>query len=125
MGDKLINLTVGVYIPIIRIPIKGGMTIPNIATFDHGTYTPETNVASEHLMVGRWRLSFGDIAYFQGRAVSFRECISPIGMLDRLFWAREISYGKNHAIISMNPINYHSLQTDGGNGYHLGVSPTH
>ncbi len=23
--------------PIIRIPIKGGMTIPNIATFDHGT----------------------------------------------------------------------------------------
>ena len=29
---------VGVYIPIIRIPIKGGMTIPNIATFDHGTY---------------------------------------------------------------------------------------
>ena len=24
-------------IPIIRIPIKGGMTIPNIATFDHGT----------------------------------------------------------------------------------------
>ena len=24
--------------PIIRIPIKGGMTIPNIATFDHGTY---------------------------------------------------------------------------------------
>ena len=28
-----------VYISIIRIPIKGGMTIPNIATFDHGTYT--------------------------------------------------------------------------------------
>ena len=24
--------------PIIRISIKGGMTIPNIATFDHGTY---------------------------------------------------------------------------------------
>ena len=29
---------VGAYIPIIRIPIKGGMTIPNIATFDHGTH---------------------------------------------------------------------------------------
>ena len=29
--------SVGVYIPIIRIPIKGGMTIPNIATFDHDT----------------------------------------------------------------------------------------
>ncbi len=34
----VINTIVGVYIPIIRIPIKGGMTIPNIATFDHGTY---------------------------------------------------------------------------------------
>ena len=34
----VINPVVGVYIPIIRIPIKGGMTIPNIATFDHGTY---------------------------------------------------------------------------------------
>ncbi len=38
IGDKLINPIVGVYIPIIRIPIKGGMTIPNIATFDDGTY---------------------------------------------------------------------------------------
>ena len=34
----VINPIVGVYIPIIRIPIKGGMTISNIATFDHGTY---------------------------------------------------------------------------------------
>ena len=33
----VINPIAGVYIPIIRIPIKGGMTIPNIATFDHGT----------------------------------------------------------------------------------------
>ena len=32
-----INPIVGVYIPIVRIPIKGGMTIPNITTFDHGT----------------------------------------------------------------------------------------
>ena len=30
--------SVGVYIPIIRIPIKDGMTISNIATFDHGTF---------------------------------------------------------------------------------------
>ncbi len=30
-------MVIGVYIPIIRIPIKGGMTIPNIGTFDHGT----------------------------------------------------------------------------------------
>ena len=34
----VINPIVGVYIPIIRIPIRGGMTIPNIVTFDHGTY---------------------------------------------------------------------------------------
>ena len=33
----VINPIVGVYITIVRIPIKGGMTIPNIATFDHGT----------------------------------------------------------------------------------------
>ena len=29
----VINPIVGVYIPIIRIPIKGGMTIPNISLF--------------------------------------------------------------------------------------------
>ena len=34
----VIDPIVGVYIPIIRIPIKGGMTIPNIANFDHGTF---------------------------------------------------------------------------------------
>ena len=34
----VINPIVGVYIPIVKIPIKGGMTIPNIATFDHGTH---------------------------------------------------------------------------------------
>ena len=37
----VINPIVGVYIPIIRIPIKGGMTIPNIATLDHGTFDPK------------------------------------------------------------------------------------
>ena len=36
----VINPIIGFYIPIIRIPIKGGMTIPNIATFDHGTHKP-------------------------------------------------------------------------------------
>ena len=39
----VINPIVGVYIPIIRIPIKGGMTIPNIATFDHGTFDYNTS----------------------------------------------------------------------------------
>ena len=38
IGDGKLNPIVGVYIPIIRIPIEGEMTIPNIATFDHGTY---------------------------------------------------------------------------------------
>ena len=28
---------VGVYIPIIRIPMKGGMTTPNIGSLDPGT----------------------------------------------------------------------------------------
>ena len=51
MGDKLINPIVGVYIPIIRIPIKGGMTIPNIATLDHGT-------------CGKWRFSLGIPTYW-------------------------------------------------------------
>ena len=37
----VINPIVGVYILVIRIPIKGGMTIPNITTFDHGTYEGE------------------------------------------------------------------------------------
>ena len=33
IGDKVINPIIGFYIPIIRIPIKGGIfTIPNIAT---------------------------------------------------------------------------------------------
>ena len=38
IGDGHQPKSVGVQIPIIRIPTKGGMTIPNIATFDHGTH---------------------------------------------------------------------------------------
>ena len=41
MVGMVINLLVGVYVPIIRIHgfhIKGGMTIPNIRSFDPGTY---------------------------------------------------------------------------------------
>ena len=33
----VITPIVEVYIPIIRIPIKGGMTIPNIGSLDPGT----------------------------------------------------------------------------------------
>ena len=39
IGDKLINPIVGVYIPIIRIPIKRWDDHPQKnATFDHGTF---------------------------------------------------------------------------------------
>ena len=39
IGDKLINPTSrGLYTHYKDSVIKGGMTIPNIATFDHGTY---------------------------------------------------------------------------------------
>ncbi len=39
----------GLYtVPIARIPIKGGMTIPNIATFDHGTYDVKSTESSKH-----------------------------------------------------------------------------
>ena len=54
----VINPIVGLYIPIIRIPIKGGMTIPNIATFDHGTSEETTSVD----------LSEGDAGITVGRA---------------------------------------------------------
>ena len=38
-GDGHQPNSMGLYIPIKRIPIKGGRSpIPNIATFDHGTY---------------------------------------------------------------------------------------
>ena len=34
----VINPIVGVCIPIVRIPIKGGVTIPNMRSLDPGTY---------------------------------------------------------------------------------------
>ena len=34
----VIKPIVGVYIPIITVPIKGEMTIPNIGSLDPGTY---------------------------------------------------------------------------------------
>ena len=49
----VINPIVGVYIPIIRIPIKGGMTIPNIATFDHGTNRKKSTTFSKGSNLGR------------------------------------------------------------------------
>ena len=51
-GDGKLNPIIGFYIPIIRIPFKGGMTIPNIATFDHGTYN--TFIDSLNLCHHEW-----------------------------------------------------------------------
>ena len=56
----VINPIVGVYIPIIRIPIKGGMTIPNIATFDHGTFR-----VVRYLFVDWENLAFADILFMR------------------------------------------------------------
>ncbi len=38
IGDGKLNPIVGVYIPIITIPIKSEMTIPNIGSLDPGTF---------------------------------------------------------------------------------------
>ena len=74
IGDKLINPIVGVYIPILRIPIKGGMTIPNIATFDRGTYNrifflPTTQLANNFSSSNSWetsRFPWGTLDYTPG-----------------------------------------------------------
>ena len=56
----VINPIVGVYIPIIRIPIKGGMTIPNIATFDHGTFI-FCRIDMDDLMVVLCEINWGTV----------------------------------------------------------------
>ncbi len=59
----VINPIVGVYIPIIRIPINGGMTIPNIATFDHGTdqLLVDLEVVHAHLETARSSSDLADL----------------------------------------------------------------
>ena len=42
------NSLVGVYIPMIRIPIKGGMTIPNIRSLDPDTHVWGVIVVKQH-----------------------------------------------------------------------------
>ena len=69
----VINLIVGVYIPIVRIPYKGGMTIPNMRSLDPAT--TERNSFTKHHKVlffffrvclsFRW-ISLWGRAYFQG-----------------------------------------------------------
>ena len=54
---------VGVYIPIIRIPIKGGMTIPNktqLLTMAHITFNKKSSSQrfGEVVMVGIWQQIF-------------------------------------------------------------------
>ena len=60
MVGMVINPIVGVYIPIIRIPIKGGMTIPNIGSLDPGTYIlnhegnqPPKKIQTDHTRASR------------------------------------------------------------------------
>ena len=58
----VINPLVGVYIPIIRIPIKGGMTIPNIATLDHGTFDEVIGSLGKHHFINfSFLLQTGDL----------------------------------------------------------------
>ncbi len=58
IGDGHQPNSVGVYIPIIRIPIKGGMTIPNIATLDHGTSHDFASKCRHHL---KWEHHSDDV----------------------------------------------------------------
>ena len=51
----VINPIVGVYIPIITIPIKGEMTIPNIGSLDPGTYVKYAKQSHEpRIKPGPW-----------------------------------------------------------------------
>ena len=66
----VINPIIGFYIPIIRIPIKGGMTIPNIATFDHGTY--HSNRKLKYPLVNDHIAIAGISTFSIGKKSSFR-----------------------------------------------------
>ena len=64
----VINPIVGVYIPIIRIPIKGGMTIPNIRSFDCGTCSfqilhAEVPCNNPYCYIGFYLCSFSVMLY--------------------------------------------------------------
>ena len=71
----VINPIVGVYIPIIRIPIKGGMTIPNIATFDHGTYT-QYRLVTKVLLSTAQLATLTETDWFFSPGVFFEKIIS-------------------------------------------------
>ncbi len=64
LGDGKLNPIVGVYIPIKRIPIKGGMTIPNIVTFDHGTYVSFKNKRKRRKVGNLGNLSISTVGGF-------------------------------------------------------------
>ena len=46
----VINPIVGVYKPIIRIPIKGGMTIPNTMSLDTGTHDQRASCTAQKMI---------------------------------------------------------------------------
>ena len=81
----VINPIVGVYIPIIRIPIEGGMTIPNIATFDHGTHSFSFRMGLEPKNPIR---SGGVRGFFRVTGNVRRQILSGLTRVVTTLWAR-------------------------------------
>ena len=63
IGDKLINSIVGVYIPIIRIPIKGWMIIPNTRSLDPGSHVRQTVFVLPTRHIFLWKIVFSPRFY--------------------------------------------------------------
>ena len=105
----VINPIIGFYIPILRIPIKGGMTIPNIATFDHGTYNINRYIYLEHKWPLFWlefRPSFGGFnpqkqrtKRFQVYILYYSHSYIPIGTMYGIF---TYIYHKNQPFMQVN-----------------------
>ncbi len=49
----VINPIVGIYIPIITIPIEGEMTIPNIGSLDPGTHGYRVPTSGTYIRIPR------------------------------------------------------------------------
>ncbi len=90
----VINPIVGVYIPIIRIPIKGGMTIPNIATLDPSTYlillhvchTSTTIMYLANLSHKKWVTSWS--IYPPPKTTGWKPRCSPRNEIRKIIWTK-------------------------------------
>ena len=94
--------SVGVYIPIIKIPIKGGMTIPNIATFDHGTYG-EYYHFSQGFIDNRW--FFRQISEPSTVSPDFHDIQEQEVLLDDLTIKKELTLADPHPARPRSPTN--------------------